>query len=374
MADAHKNFAESLVATAPSPATTGTSLVVTGGEGTLFPTVPFNATVWPAGEQPTLENAEIIRVTAISTDTFTITRAQEGTSARNIIVGDQITASITNKTLREVENPVGTWSPYIFSSASASSVQKLASATSVYGTGSMIVFPITVNGNVEFNQAVLPVSLSYITTNNAGTDSYYSYFALYSMNASTALSRMAAGSFSMVESYNGAARTWSYPTTTNTSGYGYDTLAMSMSAQVVQYVSGTRWFGLQFGSEMHLTNGIYWMGLLSIRNTAGGGNSSGGLSVAGVIGQPIDAYHSLGSVSGLLPIGSAASLWGGTNAANSTQWWGRHMMGVVTATSITNYLGTTTPASIALTAFAGSSANATMSVLPAITLQSNLMT
>lgn len=103
MADAHKNFATSLVATAPSPATSGTSLVVTGADGTKFPAAPFNATIWPAGVQPTTANAEIVRVTAISTDTFTIVRQQEGTSARTVVVGDQISANITGKTLNDVE-------------------------------------------------------------------------------------------------------------------------------------------------------------------------------------------------------------------------------------------------------------------------------
>lgn len=103
MADSHKNFAYSLVATAPSPATSGTSLVVTAGQGTLFPAVPFNATVWPAGSNPLSTNAEIVRVTAITTDTLTITRAQESSSARSIIVGDQIAATITAKTLTDVE-------------------------------------------------------------------------------------------------------------------------------------------------------------------------------------------------------------------------------------------------------------------------------
>jgi hypothetical protein len=98
MADAHKNFAYSAVATAPSPATSGTSLVVTAGAGALFPTPPFNATIWPAGGQPLSTNAEIVRVTAISTDTFTITRAQESSSARTVIVGDQIAATITKAT------------------------------------------------------------------------------------------------------------------------------------------------------------------------------------------------------------------------------------------------------------------------------------
>ena len=103
MADQHKNFAYSTVATAPSPATTGTSLVVAAADGAKFPTVPFNATVWPAGAQPLTTNAEIVRVTTISTDTFTITRAQESSTARSVVVGDQIAATVTAKTLTDAE-------------------------------------------------------------------------------------------------------------------------------------------------------------------------------------------------------------------------------------------------------------------------------
>lgn len=106
MADAHKNFATSLVATAPSPAASGISLVVTAADGAKFPTAPFNATIWPAGVQPTTTNAEIVRVTAVSTDTFTIVRTQEGSSARTVVVGDQISANITGRTLNDAENPV----------------------------------------------------------------------------------------------------------------------------------------------------------------------------------------------------------------------------------------------------------------------------
>lgn len=92
---AYKNLAYSLIATAPSPATSGVSLVVTAATGTKFPAVPFNATIWPVSSQPTTANAEIVTVTAVSTDTLTITRAQEGTAARTVIVGDQIAATIT---------------------------------------------------------------------------------------------------------------------------------------------------------------------------------------------------------------------------------------------------------------------------------------
>jgi hypothetical protein len=80
------------------------SLVVTAADGAKFPAVPFNATIWPASSQPTTANAEIVRVTNISTDTFTITRTQESTSARTVVVGDQIAATITAKTLTDVEH------------------------------------------------------------------------------------------------------------------------------------------------------------------------------------------------------------------------------------------------------------------------------
>jgi prepilin-type N-terminal cleavage/methylation domain-containing protein len=83
----------SAVATAPSPAATGTSLAVTAGQGSRLPTPPFEVTIFPTGSQPTAANAEIVLVTAISGDTLTITRAQEGTTARTIVVGDQIAAT-----------------------------------------------------------------------------------------------------------------------------------------------------------------------------------------------------------------------------------------------------------------------------------------
>ena len=92
--DALKNFAYSLVATPPSPATTGTSLTVTSGQGALFPAAPFDATIWPSGVQPLSTNAEIVRVTAVATDTLTITRAQYGTTAQSITTGYQIAQTI----------------------------------------------------------------------------------------------------------------------------------------------------------------------------------------------------------------------------------------------------------------------------------------
>lgn len=108
--DAHKNFAVSSVVTSPSPATSGTSIVLATGEGARMPAVPFNATIAPASPTQALpSNSEIVRVTARpgAADTFTITRAQEGSTARSVVAGDRFFASITAKTLTDIEYGAG---------------------------------------------------------------------------------------------------------------------------------------------------------------------------------------------------------------------------------------------------------------------------
>lgn len=87
------NLAASLVATAPSPATSGLSLVVTAGEGTLFaPGTSYVVTHDPA-VLPTMLTAEILKIVR-TTDTFALTRAQRGTTAKSIAVGWRIYQAI----------------------------------------------------------------------------------------------------------------------------------------------------------------------------------------------------------------------------------------------------------------------------------------
>lgn len=92
-----KDFATGIVATAPSPADSGTSFVLTAGEGARMPKTPFVATAHPANEVPTLDNAEKILVTAVSTDTLTIERAKGQTTAKNIAIGWRISAAVFNE-------------------------------------------------------------------------------------------------------------------------------------------------------------------------------------------------------------------------------------------------------------------------------------
>ena len=104
--DAVSNFPNSLVVTAPSPATTGTTLGVTAGQGVLYPTPPFNLVLTVAGAAPSLSASEIVRCTAIATDTLTIIRAQEGTTAQTVVVGWQVYATATKNTWSQIPSRV----------------------------------------------------------------------------------------------------------------------------------------------------------------------------------------------------------------------------------------------------------------------------
>ena len=82
-----KDFAAGIVVTPPSPATTGTSITLRAGDGGTFPPVPFYVTATPPGNLTTLGTSEKLLVTAVSGDTFTITRAQSPTTAKSITAG-----------------------------------------------------------------------------------------------------------------------------------------------------------------------------------------------------------------------------------------------------------------------------------------------
>jgi len=103
-----KNFTISTVATAPSPATTGTSLVVATGKGSLF-AINEPAIIFPANDQPLTSNAEIVKVSNVVGDTLTIVRGQESTTARSIVAGDIIIQGITAKDWNDLVASKFTW-------------------------------------------------------------------------------------------------------------------------------------------------------------------------------------------------------------------------------------------------------------------------
>lgn len=180
MFDAHKNFAYSTVATAPSPADTGTTLSTQAGEGSRFPATPFNAIVCPAGQQPLPNNAEIVRVTAVSGDSVTtMVRQQEGTSARSIVVGDQIFAGPTIKTLTDIESLVvgpGAWlqQGVVLSTDAALTINSttsvtVAAASAFFVTNaSGLLVPVTINSTTLSG---IPAAATYTRLDQIVVDS-----------------------------------------------------------------------------------------------------------------------------------------------------------------------------------------------------------
>lgn len=82
-----------------------TSLSVAAGAGALFPS-PSGGDVFYATLADSAGNIEIVRVTARSTDTLTIVRAQDGTAARAWLAGDAVELRVTRAMLDDIKTDV----------------------------------------------------------------------------------------------------------------------------------------------------------------------------------------------------------------------------------------------------------------------------
>lgn len=101
----HKNFAYSTLAA--SITNVATSLAVEAGYGTRFPSSgDYMLILWDASlDFPSQDSSrEIIRCTAISTDTMTIVRGQEGTSAKAWNAGTKLALTITSSYFDQLDS------------------------------------------------------------------------------------------------------------------------------------------------------------------------------------------------------------------------------------------------------------------------------
>lgn len=121
----HKNFSSSQVASPPVPAISGTSLILAPGGGLLFPSPPFNVTIFPSNSQPLASNAEICTVIAIATDTLTLVRTAEGSNSRAILAGDSIANTITAKVITDIEQSLIASLNQIINSSASNFVQSI---------------------------------------------------------------------------------------------------------------------------------------------------------------------------------------------------------------------------------------------------------
>lgn len=79
-----------------------TELEVYTGDGALFPAAPFYLTISPKNKWSRKINSEIVLVTAKTGDTFTITRAQKGTTAQEFSYGDLLANGIYKEDLDDI--------------------------------------------------------------------------------------------------------------------------------------------------------------------------------------------------------------------------------------------------------------------------------
>lgn len=217
--DAHGLLAYGIVATAPSPATSGTSLVLQSGEGAGFPTPPFNATLWPSGVAPIESNAEIVRVTNISTDTLTITRTQEGSVNQSVQVGWQIANTMTPKVFTDIENQL--YGAYKFSAYRANTLTPSTTEAIVFDTK---VFDTGTNYSISNGEFVAPLA------------------GYYQFNTSLSLSGGANDHYYVMFYVNGSENTRLYEATigyTTNFGFGGSSLLKLNASDYVQVYIGT---------------------------------------------------------------------------------------------------------------------------------------
>lgn len=107
MALKFSNFGKAKIASAPS-GTTGLSFTVEAGKGLLFPPLGSGDYFYGVFKDAS-GNAEVIKISARSTDSMTIAtggRGLDGTTARTWAAGDYLVAGITNVALQEsLANP-----------------------------------------------------------------------------------------------------------------------------------------------------------------------------------------------------------------------------------------------------------------------------
>lgn len=138
----------------------GTSLSVTPGTGALFPVVGTNQFfALTLKDVATGTFTEIVYVTARSGDTFTIVRAQEGTSARAWLAGDQANNLFTAGSFSNLTQSVGLQQQpgnYAQSSGNSNLVVTLSTVPAALTAG--LTLRVRKNGNANTGAATLNVN------------------------------------------------------------------------------------------------------------------------------------------------------------------------------------------------------------------------
>lgn len=127
-------------------------------------------TLWPANTQPTTANAEIGRVTGVATDTLTITRNQEGTTAQSVATGWQVAITETALMLQNIEQLLAFGGMFL-NTIGVPPVAPTVTTTSP-GTGATYAYAITAMGQTDGETTRSPVSASVTNGATLSSTSY----------------------------------------------------------------------------------------------------------------------------------------------------------------------------------------------------------
>lgn len=176
-------------------ASDATSITLTTGHGDRFPFLGagdyFYATLID-----TSNNLEIVKCTARATDVLTVTRAQEGTTARAYSAGDRIEIRLTAQTFSDIvdvtafakkdgSNATGTWPVSVSgNAATATNAEKLGGESYTAYVRSLGAALYTSSGTWTVPAGVTAVEVEVVggggaggntTTGGSGPNSYYKY-------------------------------------------------------------------------------------------------------------------------------------------------------------------------------------------------------
>jgi len=172
-----------------------TSLSVASGQGALFPTLGgsdyFYCTI-----ANTAGTVEIVKVTARSTDTFTIVRGQDGTTAATWLSGDRVELRLVAASLNDIpkldEANTFTTAP-TFSTA-------LAVASGGTGAASFTANNVLLGNGTSALQVVAPGTSGNVLTSNGTTWS--------SSTPAAGVSLSAANTWTATQTFNGTSSTF----------------------------------------------------------------------------------------------------------------------------------------------------------------------
>lgn len=159
--DDTKNFCK--VSVTGTYTDTDTSITLVSGDGAKLPTPPFNLVWYDETNYPDVvsdPNKEIVRVTAISTDTLTVTRGQEGTTAVAHTDGTMINA-LTKKTVDDINAHIqNTNNPHNVTASQVGAITKVEDDTApklggnLDSNGKVVVDSDSAISNVIINKLI----------------------------------------------------------------------------------------------------------------------------------------------------------------------------------------------------------------------------